>query len=293
MFDKYAIGVFVIVLIIIFFIRQTREKKNIDKMFSRTHEALHAYSHLLRDFSYRIINDAKDGSDNTMRHCLEEFSNKVVETIKNALCALSGIDPGSDELAVSIQRLHFSCWDNTRFINEEAMKNTEYTVLSRSLNAGNERQRYDEGWYPISQCRELFRLFIDGWPDWIGLGLKNKRFTEISTCGEGRKKIQYENPCHNWSRYYNNIIVVPVRVKRHIIDPSLKESEKRNLFAFICVEFKNNRAVSKNNIKGYCDFLKSFADSMYIIYDDIYKNMSYSKMKEGANCYDQNKGGSA
>jgi hypothetical protein len=265
----------VVILIALFFVNTHHYHSEVDRKFKITHRCLHDYGHLLRDTTYRIIEHSKHGcNDLEMHECLYSFSVKCVEILQRALSALTGVEANSDSLVVCIKRLEYQFWDNAKTSD---LKSLEYTTLYRSINAGGERQRDDELWHKVTDCREFYKILIDAWPDWIGLNLKQKNTKELSTYGTGGEEITYTNPCKVWNKYYNNVIAVPIRIKKFIKNPLLRESADRNLLAFLCVEYRDSKIISKKEIDVYCDFLKTFADSMYTIFDSIYDNMSCSK----------------
>jgi len=280
-FDKYFIVVVVLLLIILFIIKQYIDKKNSDKKLYIEHIKTHEYAHYLRDTTYEADKLSEgEVNDKAMRHLLKSFSEDTIKCIHQILCILTGIDVYSSDLMVSIKILDFQFWNNESIIEKDK---TKCRTLSRSLIPQGSLQADDGKSHEIGECTALTRIFIERMHDWTGLNLNNKKSNvEIITKQSKKKGINFTDSCENFIHYYNNKIVVPIRVELKKIDDRYEGKDDRNLFGFICVEYKNRHHINaKNefdeNLISYCDLLKTFADTMYFVFDRIYSHMSYSQ----------------
>lgn len=90
----------------------------------------------------------------------------------------------------------------------------------------------------------------------------------------------YLPPFRTFYKKYLSTVVVPIRIDSSVLpDDSryVSRTERRyQVFGFICLDYKF--PISKNLSKCLCQDLKAFADSLYIVYDEVIKaNIRYEK----------------
>ena len=105
--------------------------------------------------------------------------------------------------------------------------------------------------------------------------------TQIISEDELHEGNEYCDTCTTWPENFQHKIVVPIRVKLSEINPNVLNSDERNLFGFLCVEYKREslfKFSGKDDLDliSICDYLKIYADTMYTVFDNIYKGTSYS-----------------
>lgn len=276
----------VIMMLGLFFINWKQNIEENEAKFRIEHEATHRYAHLLRDTTYEIEKISKSGgSDATINHLLVSFSNGVVSCVKDTLCALLDVDPQKNEMMVCIKVLDYKCWDNSSIVDKDTVL---VKTISRSITPKGALQADDAVSHPIAECTPFHRIFTEGKHDWTGINLSSKNNVEIISEDISYRRVEYSDSCLNWSEYFSNKIVVPIRVKLSEIDDSYLNSDERNLFGFLCVEYKKNNLIRISNkfdedLISILDLLKTYADTMYTVYDKAYNQMSIFQMsaKEG------------
>ena len=239
--------------------------------YAKVFEGLHKYSHLLRNTKYNILNNGQDASDGALINMLEKFSIEAIDLIADSMCVLC--DGGERAIFACIKRLEYSKWENSSISIEDREK-VQYFTLCRSKNSPHPLQRDDSIPRLIKENFEFVDIFVNGKSDcWLPNIVGTRAYNE-----------SHEKINKNYHQYYNNSIVVPIRIKEDILYPD-RTSNERNLFGFVCVCYLDDEAIKESEIRQYCDFLKIFADSMYMIFDEVYQLMSYSKEskeKDGA-----------
>lgn len=271
----------VIMMLALFFINWKQNIEDNEAKFRISHEATHRYAHLLRDTTYEIEKISKNGSnDAAINHLLVSFSNGVVSCVKTTLCALFDTDPQKNEVMVSVKTLEYKYWNNSIIADKDA---ATFKTISRSIIPKGALQADDAVPHQILECTPFHRIFTEGKHDWTGIKLASKQNIEIISEDAVYTGFNYLDSCPNWSEYYTNKIVVPIRVKLSEIDDKFFDSDERNLYGFLCVEYKKKNLIRTNNkfdedLISILDLLKTYADTMYTVYDKAYNQMSISKV---------------
>lgn len=267
----------VIMMLGLFFINWKQSLEENEAKLRVEHEATHRYAHLLRDTTYEIEKITKSGGNNAMiNHLLVAFSNGVVSCVKDTLCALLDVDPQKNDLMVCIKVLDYKYWDNSTIEDKDAAL---VKTISRSITPKGALQADDAVAHPIADCTAFHRVFTEGKHDWAGINLPSKNNLEIISEDASYRAISYTDSCPSWMEYYSNKIVVPIRVKLSEIDDAYLNSDERNLYGFLCVEYKKNSLIRISNkfdadLISILDLLKTYADTMYTVYDKAYSRMS-------------------
>jgi hypothetical protein len=281
----YAIQIILIIIVVVllglFFMNWKQYQDEVERKFQIEHDATHTYAHLLRDRKYEAQRlSATNPNDEILKHLIEKFAHDTSYSLRDALSALTNADSQSDDLVVSIKILEYIYWDNTTISADKYA--ATYRTIARSTTPKGAMQLDDARSHKISECTPFIRIFAEGKHDWTGNNLSNKRNIAIVSEDEVERNISYSDTCIKWSEYFDNKIVVPIRVKLCEIDSTYEGSDERNLFGFVCVEYKKRKtlkAIDKfdKELISYLDLLKTYADTMYMVFDDIYKHMSYYK----------------
>ena len=283
-FDKYFIVVVVLLLIAVFIIKQYIDKKEAEKKVHIEHIKTHAYAHYLRDTTYEAQKLSNgETNDMAMRRLLQAFADNTVKCIHEILCTLTDTDVNSSDLMVSVKVLEFAHWNNISIIDKDKVR---YRTLSRSLVPQGDLKADDEKFHEIGECTAFSSIFTEVMHDWTGVNLsREKSNIEIVTKQRSRKGFCYADTCSTYKHYYNNKIVVPIRVELKKMDDSYEGKDDRNLFGFVCVEYKERKKIPAKSefdetLINFCDLLKTFADTMYLVFDSIYSHMSYGNPEE-------------
>lgn len=277
--------IFVVVLLIgLFFLNWKQSQDETDVKFQAEHNATHRYAHLIRDTIYeskKLTNGTTN--DSLALHILTTFANGTVACIQDSLSEYVGVAAKND-LVVCIKILDFMYWDNSK-IDDRAK--VPYRTLVRSIVPRGSLQADDAVSHRIEECTAFYRVFCDGKHDWTGIKLNKKNNVQIVTEDIVEVGQTYCDTCANWDEHFTNKIVVPIRIKLSEIDDKYMNTDKRNLFGFICIEYQKSNLIkisgkTDKELISICDYLKTYADSMYVVFDNIYNCMSYS-IKEAAN----------
>lgn len=281
--DNIILILVVLLLLGLFFMNWRQFQEENDYKLYIEHDATHKYAHLIRDTIYRtncLISESEN--DIVANDILVKFCKNVTECLEKSLYSLTGADEEKNELMVCIKVLSMEFWNNSKLANVEEKKQITYRTIARSITPKGALQRDDAVPHKIEECTPFYQIFCELKHDWTGINLssaqKNLQIVSEDTVLVGQ---EYLETCPTWSEHYNNKIVIPIRVKLSEIDDNYMESDERNLFGFLCVECKNN---SLNRISdtmdeeliSICDYLKTYADSMYVVMDNIYKKTSYN-----------------
>lgn len=270
--------VFVVVLLIsLFFMNWRQNQDEIDEKFYFEHNATHQYAHLIRDTVYesrKLCVQTKNAS--LAKHLLKTFSEGAIKCMHDSLCKYMGIEKSKNELDVCIKVLDYQYWDNTDI---EDKSQVTYKTIARAIVPRGALQEDDAVSHKIEQNTAFYRVFCEGKHDWIGINLDKKSNVQIVSEDIIEKGGIYFDTCNNWREHYISKIVVPIRVKLSEIDDKYINSDKRNLFGFICVECKKRNLFKFNNkfdkdLISICDYLKTYADSMYIVFDSIHQGLN-------------------
>lgn len=279
----------IIMLLALFFMNWKQSLDENDNKLFVEHESTHKYAHLIRDTIYKIEKISKSKSNNVViLHILKSFSNEVVSCIADNLYALFKADSDKNEISVCIKILDFSEWENSKITDKSQ---ASFYTLSRSFISRGSLQADDAVPHKISECTAFYRIFVERKHDWTGINLSSKNNIEIISEDVLTRNFDYTDSCQEWKEHYTNRIVVPIRVKLSEIYDNYQNSDERNLFGFICVEYKKSsflKIVDKydKDLISVLDLLKSYADMMYIVYDTAYKKMKISNKKEGETSID-------
>lgn len=277
----------VIMMLALFFINWKQSIEENEAKFRVEHETMHRYAHLLRDTTYEIEKLTKSGSNDIAIHqLLISFSKGVVSCVKDTLCALLNADSQKNEIMVCVKVLEYKHWNN---ITVADMDTVMVKTISRSITPKGALQADDAVPHTIATCTAFHRIFTEGKHDWTGINLTSKRNVEIISEDTIRIGINYLDSCSNWNEYYTNKVVVPIRVKLSEIDDDYLDSDKRNLFGFLCVEYKKNNLIKTSNkfdedLISILDLLKTYADTMYTVYDKAFDRMSVSACEQSEIC---------
>lgn len=275
--------VFVLVVVLLWAMSFLNWKQTVDEndyKLETEHKTTHRYAHLLRDTTYEAKRLNPNGNNDALAmHLLTTFANGAVDCVETALIALSGADPTNGELMVCVKILDMQYWDNTAI---EDKTQVTFRTLSRSITPKGALQADDAKSHEITGCTAFYRIFVEGKHDWTGINLNKKKNIQIISEDELQIGSEYRDTCTNWQDSYKHRIVVPIRVKLSEIDSAFQNSDERNLFGFLCVEYKRKDLFKisdkdDSELISICDFLKTYADTMYIMFDNIYKGMSFSK----------------
>lgn len=270
--------IFVVILLIsLFFMNWKQNQDEIDEKFYSEHNATHRYAHLIRDTvfeSKKLCNNTKNNS--LAKHLIKNFSEGVVKCIYDSLYEYMGIDKSKNELDVCIKILDFQYWDNSNIVDKTQVT---YRTISRAIVPRGALQADDAVSHKIEQSTAFYKVFCMGKHDWIGVNLDKKDNIQIVSEDIVEKGEYYLDTCNNWREHYISKIVIPIRVKLSEIDDMYINSDKRNLFGFLCVECKKRNLFKFYNkfdkdLISICDYLKTYADSMYVVFDDIYQVMN-------------------
>lgn len=90
----------------------------------------------------------------------------------------------------------------------------------------------------------------------------------------------YLPPFKTFYKKYLSTIVVPIRINSAILPDDSKyisnNDQRYQVFGFLCLDYKF--PIRRNLSKCLCQDLKAFADSLYIVYDEVIKaNIKYDK----------------
>ena len=270
---------FVVVLLLgLFFLNWKQNQDDVDLKFQSEHDATHRYAHLLRDTTYEAIKlNAGQVNDPLAIHLLTSFTKNTVECISDSLYEFLGADPSKNELMVCVKVLDYEFWNNLSIKDKTS---ATYHTLSRSITPKGALQADDASSHSIKECTPFYRIFVDGKHDWFGYNLNSEDNIQIISEDEESQGMEFIETCPSWYEHFTNKIVVPIRVKLAEIDNRFLNTDERNLFGFLCVEFKNPKLIkvsdkSDEDLISMCDYLKTYADTMYVVFDSIYKGMSY------------------
>lgn len=91
----------------------------------------------------------------------------------------------------------------------------------------------------------------------------------------------YLPPFKTFYKKYLSTIVVPIRINSAILPDDSKyinnHEQRYQVFGFLCLDYKF--PITKTLSKCLCQDLKAFADSLYIVYDEVIKaNAKYEKI---------------
>lgn len=243
------------------------------------HKAMHKYAHLLRDTTYEVQKLNPNGENDVLAmHMLKTFATDTVECLADSLIALTDADPSKNELMVCVKILDLEYWDNLSIKDKSKVT---YRTLSRSITPKGALQKDDSESHGIEECTAFYKVFVEGKHDWTGLKLNSPTNTQIISEDELHEGNEYCETCTTWPENFQHKIVVPIRVKLSEINPNFLNSDERNLFGFLCVEYKREslfKFSGKDDLDliSICDYLKIYADTMYTVFDNIYKGTSYS-----------------
>lgn len=281
--------VFVIIMMLgLFFINWKQSMDENEQRLRIEHESTHKYAHLLRDTTYEIEKIGKGKrNEAAMNHLLISFTNGVVNCVKETLCAIMNADAQKNDITVCVKVLDYKYWDNSKIEDKDA---ATYKTISRSFTPKGALQVDDAVFHPISSCTPFHRIFTEGKHDWTGLKLNSPKNIEIISEDEANKGFVFTDSCANWSEYYAYKIVVPIRVKLSEIDDKYLDSDERNLFGFLCIEYKKKSLLQISHkfdeeLISILDLMKTYADTMYIVYDKAYKYIGKGKSKKDDNIH--------
>lgn len=282
--DRIVFIVIIVMLMGLFFMNWRQSIEENEEKLRIEHEATHNFAHLIRDTSYEA-DMIGNGTNNysSLYHLLKSFTDDVVTCIYKTICAVLNSDITKDNVSVCVKVLDLNEWNNSKITDKTASK---YITLSRNYIPKGALQADDAVPHSISEDTAFTRVFAEGKHDWTGINLSKKNNIEIVSEDYLKRKIEYTDSCESWSDYYSNRIVVPIRVKLSEINEKYFQSDERNLFGFICVEIKKPKALrisSKDDeeLISVLDLLKTFADTMYVVYDKINDKMESTKESGG------------
>lgn len=91
----------------------------------------------------------------------------------------------------------------------------------------------------------------------------------------------YLPPFKTFYKKYLSTVVVPIRIDSKFLPDDSKyignNEQRYQVFGFLCLDYK--LPITKTLSKCLCQDLKAFADSLYIVYDEVIKaNVSYEKI---------------
>jgi Ca2+/Na+ antiporter len=215
---------------------------------------LHTYCHSLRDNKYKLDNLVKDHYNNeALWSLLRSFS----ENVTNEICRLFSV-LYARECNANIKLIDMAVWDNSKLKNKKEKENVEISMVLRCEKS--HRRRKDLPLHKIKDHTGYYEIFINGRADYALLNITKYK----------KDNTTYKDANDNHvGQYYNNMLIVPIRIKNHILDSAKPDCNENNLFGFITLDFLKSSGISENDIKVGLDYLKTFADSSYLLFDAI------------------------
>lgn len=260
------IGVFLYSIIIT--IKDYQEKikdlqeSNDKKLLSIAH-ASHEYAgHLLRDSVFKLENLVGQGiyNDDILLDYLNTFCKQASEHLDSVFEAIY-----DQSCVVNIRLIDPDLWDNSK-IQVDNRTGVKVYSYGRTGEVDAERRRLDEKTYSIQDDTGMQSIFIDQNSDFYQL--------EISKHQSGDPPVKYLLLDKN-KELYDNIFIVPIRIKTHVLEQGLDNVNKNNLFGFISVDFKDAHKIGDKEIKYGLDFLKTFADSSYLYIEHVRRHLHH------------------
>jgi len=248
----FIITLFVILLFIM--LRVSKITSDHKKKVQVIADEFHTYSHSLRDYKYKLDNLVKDKQYNNeaLSSLVDNFSDKVANQISQLFSVLYTRDCNT-----SIKFIKNEFWDNSKInIKKE---NVELCRVIRCKKS--DRRRKDDDLSMVHKIKDdtgCYEIFINEKPHYSLLNIS-----------EYEKSNQYKDSNSHRVRYYDNLLIVPIRIKKHILDSTKPECNENNLFGFITLDFLKSGGISENDVQVGLDYLKAFADSSYLIFDEI------------------------
>ncbi|MDR0372156.1 MAG: hypothetical protein LBI79_01115 [Nitrososphaerota archaeon] len=246
----FIITLFVIALLIIVSIKKITSEHE-EKIQVIANE-FHTYSHSLRDYKYRLDNLVKNKQYNNeaLLTMIDSFSENIANHVSRLFSILY-----ARECNTSVKFIKTDFWDNSKInIKKE---NVELCRVIRCEKSDRRRKDDDLLIHKVKDDTGYSDIFINGTPDYSLLDI-----------AKHEKNNQYKDSKSNRLQYYNNVLIVPIRIKKHIL-VSTEPRNENNLFGFITLDFLKSGRISENDVKIGLDYLKTFADSSYLLFDEI------------------------
>jgi hypothetical protein len=181
---------------------------------------------------------------------IDNFSENIANHVSRLFSVLY-----ARECNTSVKFIKMDFWDNSTInIKKE---NVELCRVVRCEKSNRRRKDDDLFIHKIKDDTGYYDIFINGKPDY-----------SLIDIAKHEKNNQYKDSNSNRSQYYNNMLIVPIRIKTHILT-STEPRNENNLFGFITLDFLKSGRISENDVKIGLDYLKTFADSSYLIFDEI------------------------
>ena len=215
-------------------------------------DILHQFNHMIRDETYTLFKHKNENSltKEVLNLSLQNIGNESVNFLQNLLSKVTNND-------ISVHIKHFP----------DDGKADVYRTLCVSTNSNPERKTIHD--HAISENTMMDRIVKGTENHFVSTDLK-KTIALYESATQEHFKISYRN----WEKWFNSIIVVPIRVRASLKDSKDKNSSEYIYLGFICCDAKERNAFRKSELIGHVDMIKAFADALYIYLDTI---SDYSK----------------
>ncbi len=224
-------------------------------------EAFHKFTHQLRDelFSLKQLRESSkldeeillDKAKSTIKDCVNYISNSLGESTGEKVCVCLKYFPEG-------QNRGSNGSDN---IEEHFVK-----TLAWSSNSSPERQ--NDIIERVGESTPLYFLMRERRGDFRAQDTKQVN-EQLRSMGFNRYRDQHQN----WKEHYQSVIVVPIRIQAKLRYNG-KKGTGYDILGFLWADSESTSAFPKPHIEFYSQYLKAFADALYIYLDrlDFYLN---------------------
>jgi hypothetical protein len=228
--------------------------------------SFHDLTHLIRDEFYILSSDHK--SKTLTRDLLIR---KLTETATKVVNILAAVLTDSTGYPISVCIKYFDIADPV--IADRGLNDLLVKTMCRSANSHPARLKTNSCERAVDNTA-LAKIVFDNWDCFAQSDLY--RYKE-------KYNEEYVNSDQNWKKYYRSTIVVPIRIKLSVTDPS-HEKAGYDLLGFLCADSMSNQAIENNEISDYVNVVKGFADILYQYFDRVlffYRKLATQTSSEG------------
>lgn len=215
-------------------------------------ECFHKLTDLIRDEFFQLKKrlDRGELSIEFLLQTLQKTSQQSVDWLTQSLTLSTG-----QPIFATIKY-----FDTGSIQNSQITDDMKVITLCRSSNQCQERVANDKP-SKIVDNTDFYEIVKNSRPHFAASNLRKHSEKIKETTGE-----PYKNSNSNWNDYYSAAIVVPIRIKRKLVDNSY-DDDGYDIVGFFCVDSKSVSAFRDCDMKAYINFVKSFADCLYKYFD--------------------------
>jgi|ERR1035437_1709804 hypothetical protein len=205
----------------------------------------HQFNHTLRDETYRLQKLKRENkiTKDVLKLSLQKTGEEGVNLLQELLSKITNKD-------ISVHIKHFP----------DGVKEGVYRTLCISTHSNKDRYTIHD--HPISENTMMNRIVSGrGGNHFVSNDLK-KTIKDYEDATSEHFEISYQN----WEKWFNSIIVVPIRIHSSLKD---SDDDSYRYLGFICCDAKEKNAFRKSELIGHVDMIKAFADGLYIYLDTI------------------------